>query len=250
MTRPFTTEQGKLLRDLFAAGCVLVGDEIQARFGLRSPIYIDMRENLYAHPELLWRVGGEFARKICELAREDAAGGQVAAQTVVGIPDTATPLALATALHAWQNHTRPEITFALLRKEGKRYPGREGSFWIGPRAAAASSASATPFGEAPRAAEAEEREFNLIDDVVASGLTKRAAIEKLRAEGIAVRRIVVLFDRQQGDGLREEGFRLHAIFQLKDVVDFYGAESLITPTDHYRIQKFLATHRFDRTLAK
>jgi orotate phosphoribosyltransferase len=90
------------------------------------------------------------------------------------------------------------------------------------------------------------REYNLIDDVVASGRTKRAAAEKLRAEGVPLTRIIVLFDRGQGDGLREEGYPLHAIFSLRAVVDYYAADGLITPTDHARISEFLATRRFDR----
>ena len=278
---PYTPDQRTLLRDLFAAGCVLVGDEVERRVGLRSPIYINMRENLYAHPELLWRIGGAFAGKIRELATGASSGRDSAArvskradgtptpgessspvpQTVIGIPDTATPLALATALHAWQHSptaAMPEITFALLRKEAKRYPGHEGSFWIGPHQAKPDPSRAS--NGAPTMPAASEsslvvnldgglssapREYNLIDDVVASGLTKRAAAAKLRAEGIPLTRIIVFFDRGQGDGLREEGFDLYAIFQLKDVVDFYHAEKLITAADHQRIQQFLATRRFD-----
>ncbi|MSO19071.1 MAG: hypothetical protein EXQ56_01185 [Acidobacteria bacterium] len=289
---PYTADQRTLLRDLFAAGCVLIGDEVERRVGLRSPIYINMRENLYAHPEVLWRIGGAFAGKIRERAKDSASAARVSKradgeltltpgdagspapqpipQIVIGIPDTATPLALATALHAWQNPAAPEITFALLRKEAKRYPGHEESFWIGPHQAKPDPSRATerhidgvqgaptrPAATIPGASESApvdapaggdscvEREYNLIDDVVASGLTKRAAAAKLRAEGVPLTRIIVFFDRGQGDGLREEGFDLHSIFQLKDVVDFYHAEALITAADHQRIQQFLSTRRFD-----
>lgn len=217
----FTEEQQFLLRDLFGAGAVLIGDVVRARFGLNSPVYFDLRESLYTQLDLLWRVGREFAGKISGLA-----DGNPAAQCVVGIPDTGTPLALATALYAWHNRVRPEITYALLRKEGKAYPGLPASHWIGRR-------------------DAGGCEYNLIDDVIASGQTKRAAIGKMRDEGIAVRRILVLFDRGQGDGLRNEGFELHGIFCVQDVMDFYRDQKLVSGEDHRKVAEFLRRRRFD-----
>ncbi|OFW25622.1 MAG: hypothetical protein A3H27_18035 [Acidobacteria bacterium RIFCSPLOWO2_02_FULL_59_13] len=217
----FTEEQKLLLRDLLRAGTVLIGDVVRDRFGLNSPIYFNLRENLYSQMDLLWRVGREFANKICHLTHSDAA-----AQCVVGIPDTATPLALATALYAWKNQVRPEITYALLRKEGKTYPGLPTTHWIGKK-------------------DTTDCEYNLIDDVVASGLTKRTAILKMREEGIPVRRIIVLFDREQGDGLRREGFEMHGIFRVRDVLDFYLAKKLVSPEDYQRINQFLSSRRFD-----
>jgi orotate phosphoribosyltransferase len=221
-SEPYSEEQKALLRELRKAGAILTGDVIRARFGLNSPIYIDLRENLYARPELLWQVGREFARKICELSRPNPVP-----QCVVGIPDTATPLALATAFYAWQERLDPPITYAMLRKEGKTYPGLPIRYWMGRRDTGC--------------------EYNLIDDVVASGLTKRTSAAKMQSEGIDLRRIIVLFDRQQGDGLRGEGFELHGIFRVPEVLDFYRSENLICPEDHEKIVRFLRTRRFDTT---
>jgi len=216
----YSEEQKTLLRQLLKTGAILFGGVIRARFGLHTPIYFDLREQLYAHPELLWNVGREFARTICELSRDNPVP-----QCVVGIPDTATPLALATALYAWQRRTHPEIFYAMLRKEGKTYPGLSTTHWIGRKDATC--------------------EYNLIDDVVASGLTKRSAAAKMKREGINVRRIIVLFDREQGDGLRSEGFELHGIFQVPAVLDFYLKENLICPEDYEKTIRFLRTRRFD-----
>ena len=224
--RIFTEQQHALLEELLRAGAVLIGDVVRLRFGLHSPIYFDLREALYSRPELLWKVGREFVEKICELTRENPVP-----QCVVGIPDTATPLALAAALYSWQNRTHPEISYALLRKEGKTYPGLPTSYWIGKKDAA-------------------HCEYNLIDDVLASGLTKRAAATRMRQEGVPVRRIVVLFDRQQGDGLRNEGFEVHGIFPVPDVLDFYLERKLISAADHERIRRFLLTRRFDAAAVK
>ena len=219
--RPFTDQQRELLVELLRARAVLIGDVVRERFGLHSPIYFDLREALYSRPELLWKVAREFVEKICELTRANPVP-----QCVVGIPDTATPLALAAALYAWQNQTRPEICYALLRKEGKTYPGLPTRYWIG-------------------AKEPDRCEYNLIDDVLASGLTKRAAAARMQKENVPVRRIIVLFDRQQGDGLGSEGFDVHGIFPVPEVLDYYLEQKLISAADHERIRRFLLTRRFD-----
>jgi len=218
----YTEEQRALLRELLDGGAILTGSVIRERFGLNSPIYVDLRENLYARPELFWKVAREFANAICELSRVNPVR-----QYVVGIPDTATPLALATAMYSWQQRTNPPITYAMLRKEAKTYPGLPPRYWIGSR---------DPEGE-----------YNLIDDVVASGLTKRTAAARMGREGIHLRRIIVLFDRQQGDGLLGDGFELHGIFKVPEVLDFYLSENRISPEDHHNILNFLRHSRFDST---
>ena len=220
MAPPYTEQQKALLRELLDAGTILIGDVVRARFGMKSPIYIDLREKLYAQPGLLMDVGREFAEKIRELTL-----GNPVPQCVVGIPDTATPLALATALYAWQQRTQPEIVFAMLRKEGKTYPGLPTRYWIGTKD--------------------PNWEYNLIDDVVASGLSKRTSAAKTNLEGIALRRIIVLFDRQQGDGLSRDGFELHGIFKVPEVMDFYLSEDRIRPEEHETIIRFLQSRRFD-----
>ena len=217
---PFTEHQQILLEELFRTGAVLIGNAVRTRFGLNSPIYFDLREPLHTHPDLLWKIGREFTLKICDLTRENPVP-----QCVVGVPDTATPLAVATSLYASQNHVRPEIACALLRKEAKTYPGLPMTNWIGPKDPG--------------------YEYNLIDDVVASGLTKRTAAAKMRQEGIPLRRIIVLFDRQQGDGLRQEGFELHAIFSALDVLAFYAERGLVSRSDYSKIKQFLSSRRFD-----
>ena len=110
---PFTEQQKILLKELLRAGAVLTGDAVRARFGLNSPIYFDLRENLYARPSLLWKVGGEFARKISELTRNSQTP-----QCVVGVPDTATPLALAAALYAWKSSFVPRSPMPCCEKRG------------------------------------------------------------------------------------------------------------------------------------
>jgi orotate phosphoribosyltransferase len=208
---------------LFHAGAVLVGDEVRARVGLNSPIYFNLREPLYENPALLWNVGREFALKVSELAASSSS-----LQCVVGVPDTATPLAVATALYASEARLSFKMSVGLLRKGERDYRVlrlRDQMKWVGPKSA--------------------DCEYNLIDDVVASGITKRAAACAMKRESVQPRRIIVLFDRQQGDGLREEGFDLHGVFTASDAVEFYRQQGFIRPSDFSQIKEFLAVRRFD-----
>ena len=227
MTPPALTDlQRSLLVDLKHAGIVMFGESIRAKYGLGPPIYLDLRENLYERSDLMWRIGGEFACKIRDLALLDRRP-----QGIIGVPDTATPLALAAALYAWQEKLAPPLQYVLLRQQGKVYGSAPPSYVIGRRAS-------------------PEFEYNLIDDVMASGLSKWKAIEKLRGHGIHIRRIVVFFDRQQGgtEMLEHEGYSVDAIFKLHEVVDFYLEERLISSDEHRAIVEFLQTHRFHKPL--
>ncbi|MBI4455910.1 MAG: hypothetical protein HY644_08430 [Acidobacteria bacterium] len=218
-------EQKSLLVELKHAGIVMFGQAIKAKYGLGPPIYLDLRENLYQRADLLWRIGGEFARKI----RESASSCEFA-QGVIGVPDTATPLALTTALYAWQEGIVPPLHYVHLRQDGKSYGSAGPSYVIGKKSA--------------------DLEYNLIDDVIASGLSKWRAIEKLRNDGITVRRIIVFFDRQQGgtEALAREGYRVDSIFKVRDVIDFYLDQALIDHVEHRSICDFLRTHYFERPL--
>ena len=223
----FTEEQTTLLLEMQRADIVMVRREtIQAQYGLGSPIYLDLRDKLYRRADLIWSIGGEFVRKIRELSPSSPSE-----QGVVGVPDTATPLAVASALYAWKEQTLPSIRYILLRKEEKTYPSGTSSYVIGGR-------------------DSGDCECNLIDDVVASGLSKWKALEKLRSEGIEVTRIIVFLDRQQGGAelLVAEGYEVHSIFKLLDVMDLYLQEGVIDRDQHQRVSDFIQTHQFEEPL--
>ena len=223
----FTEEQTTLLLEMQRADIVMVRREtIQAQYGLGSPIYLDLRDKLYRRADLIWSIGGEFVRKIRELSSSSPSE-----QGVVGVPDTATPLAVASALYAWKEQTLPSFRYILLRKEEKTYPSGTSSYVIGGR-------------------DSSDCECNLIDDVVASGLSKWKALEKLRSEGIEVTRIIVFLDRQQGGAelLAAEGYEVHSILKLLDVMDLYLQEGVINRDQHQRVSDFIQTHQFEEPL--
>ncbi len=75
--------------------------------------------------------------------------------------------------------------------------------------------------------------------------TTSPAAARLRQECLPLARVIVLVDREKGDGLRQEGFDLHSVFRITKVLDFYLAEKLISPAQHQTIVDFLAQRRFD-----
>jgi len=221
----FTSEHRSLLIEFKRAEIILFGETIQEKFGLNSPVYLDLREKLYDRVDLLWSTGGAFFRKIDSLADPDSS------QVVIGVPDTATPLALSTVLYSWKQRANTPMHYLLLRKEGKSYGSAPPSHVIGKK-------------------NCKDCEYNLIDDVVASGRSKWKAIQRLKKEGIAVQRIIAFFDRQQGGSelLEQEGYPVHSVFKLLDVVTFYLEEGLINEAQHREICAFVQSRRFDRTL--
>jgi len=224
----FTPKQKSLLIELKRAQIVMFGKDIRSKFGLNSPIYLDLRENLYERADLIWQIGGEFAEKIRSLTESPQLP-----QTVIGVPDTATPLALSTVLYSWRAETGPPMHYLLLRSKGKVYGSASPSYLIGKK----------HHGDC---------EYNLIDDVIASGLSKWKSLQKLEREGITIQRIIAFFDRQQGGAelLKKEGYPVHSVFKLLDVTAFYLQEGLITEAADRQIQEFLRTRRFQKPLWK
>ena len=223
-----TSKQKSLLVELKQAKIVMFGKEIRSKYGLNSPIYLDLRENLYKRADLIWQIGGEFAEKIRALTEKPQLP-----QTVIGVPDTATPLALSTVLYSSRKETGPPMHYLLLRSKGKVYGSASPSYLIGKK----------HHGDC---------EFNLIDDVIASGLSKWKSLQKLEREGITIQRIIAFFDRQQGGAelLAKEGYPVHSVFKLLDVTAFYLQEGLITEAADRQIQEFLRTRRFQKPLWK
>jgi len=222
-----TKEQITLLLEMQRAGIFIFNREtIQAKYGLGSPIYLDLRGNLYKRSDLIWRIGGEFTCKIKELSSSN-----LSEQGIVGVPDTATPLALASALYAWKEQICPSFRYILLRKEQKNYQPGNTSYIIGSQ-------------------DSEDYECNLIDDVIASGLSKWKALNRLRDEGIKVNRIIVFLDRQQGgtELLAAEGYKVQSIFKLSDVIGLYLQKRIIDQEQHQQVLDFIQTHQFKEPL--
>jgi uridine monophosphate synthetase len=167
---------------LLEAGCVRFG-EFTLKSGLRSPIYLDLRQ-LISAPGLLSQVASAYVARLHELKFDRLAA----------LPYAALPIGTAISLRGGWPMIYP-------RKEAKEYGTAatiEGAFAAGERAV-------------------------VIDDLATTGGSKFEAIDKLKAAGLAVEDVVVLIDRQSGaaEALAEAGYRLHAVFTLSELLDHW-----------------------------
>ena len=193
-----------ILDAFWRRGLILLGDRVRQEYGLRTPIFIDLRHGLYDDIDLLYALGEALHDKIFDLA-----GDSIRPQQVVGIPDTATPLALAAALAS--RGTNQPLAYGQLRKQRAAYPG--GHY-----------GSSAYMGTCNT-----DREITLVDDVIASGATKVWSTAYLREAGLEVARILVVVDREQGGdhGLREEGYPVHSLYRISDVISYYLERDMV-----------------------
>jgi uridine monophosphate synthetase len=167
---------------LLDAGCIKFG-EFTLKSGLKSPIYIDLRQ-IITYPKLLEQVGAAYLPILQELDFD----------RIAGLPYAAIPIATAVSLQGGYPMIYP-------RKEVKEYGTKaeiEGEYHAGETIA-------------------------VIDDLATTGGSKFEAIEKLTSVGLKVRDVVVLIDRQSGakEALEAEGFRLHAVLTIMQLLDYW-----------------------------
>ncbi len=169
---------------LLEAGCIKFG-EFTLKSGLKSPIYIDLRQ-IITYPALLRQIGEAYLPLIRDLEFDRLAG----------LPYAAIPIATAVALAGNYPMIYP-------RKEVKTYGTKaeiEGEFHAGETAL-------------------------IIDDLATTGGSKFEAIEKLTHAGLVVKEVVVLVDRQSGakESLEKAGIRLHAVLTISEMLTHWEA---------------------------
>lgn len=176
------TELSKLADHLLEAGCIKFG-EFTLKSGLKSPIYIDLRQ-IVSYPKLLEQVGAAYLPLLKELSFD----------RIAGLPYAAIPIATAISLQGNYPMIYP-------RKEAKTYGTKadiEGEYRAGETVV-------------------------IIDDLATTGGSKFEAIEKLTGAGLLVRDVVVLVDRQSGakESLEQAGYRLHAVLTISEMMEHW-----------------------------
>ena len=167
---------------LLDAGCIKFG-EFTLKSGLKSPIYIDLRQ-IITYPKLLEQIGQAYLPLLKELKFERLAG----------LPYAAIPIATAISLAGNYPMIYP-------RKEAKAYGTKaeiEGEYHPGETAV-------------------------IIDDLATTGGSKFEAIEKLTGAGLRVKDVVVLVDRQSGakESLEQAGYAMHAVLTISALLEYW-----------------------------
>lgn len=187
---------------LLAAGCIKFG-EFTLKSGLKSPIYIDLRQ-VISFPSLLAQIGQAYLPLLRPLRFDRLAG----------LPYAAIPIATAVSLAGNYPMIYP-------RKEVKAYGTKaeiEGEYHPGETAL-------------------------IIDDLATTGGSKFEAIEKLTAAGLVVRDVVVLIDRQSGarEALAQAGLNLHAVLTIREMLDDWEASGKVPAERIAATRAFLET---------
>jgi uridine monophosphate synthetase len=198
------TRLASLADNLLSAGCIKFG-EFTLKSGLKSPIYIDLRQ-IISHPKLLAEVAQAYLPLISNLQFS----------RIAGLPYAAIPIATAISLAGNYPMIYP-------RKEAKSYGTKaeiEGEYRAGETVV-------------------------VIDDLATTGGSKFEAIEKLTGVGLVVKDVVVLVDRQSGakESLEQAGYSMHAVLTMTQLLDYWektgkvGKDKIETAREFLEISK-------------
>lgn len=193
-------ELSKLADGLLEAGCIKFG-EFTLKSGLKSPIYIDLRQ-IITYPSLLRTVGDAYLPILKEIHFS----------RIAGLPYAAIPIATAISLAGSYPMIYP-------RKEAKTYGTKadiEGEYHAGETVV-------------------------VIDDLATTGGSKFEAIEKLTSVGLLIKDVVVLVDRQSGakESLEQAGYNLHAVLTITQLLDHWEANGKVAKEKIEETREFL-----------
>lgn len=179
--------------------------EFTLKSGIVAPFYIDLRL-LVSYPQVMKQVAKAYLGVLRKL-RYDRLGA---------VPYTALPIVAAVSL-------LNNIPWIYTRKEVKDHGTKkqiEGEYKKGERVV-------------------------LIDDVVTNGASKFEAIGPMASEGLIVKDIVILVDREQGgkEELERKGYRLHSITSISKIINILLGEGKIGKGEYQKVKKFLQSSK-------
>jgi uridine monophosphate synthetase len=149
--------------------------------GKKSPVYLDLRL-IVSFPKLLARVSDLMGNFL----------KSIDCDLLCGVPYTALPIATAMSLQTG-------VPMVFRRKEAKDYGRKriiEGAY-------------------------SEGQTCVIIEDLVTTGSSVLETAKVLEEEGLVVKDVIVLVDRQEGgeEALNSQGYQLHSILKLKEIIN-------------------------------
>ena len=214
----------KFLRELYRIGAVKVDAQNGFRLALHdkdpsaplSPFYINLRMPENKDGPLQPQHVESIATELMSLA----ARRHIDYDAIAGIPRAGTPF--ARRMVAISGKTEPK-EYVSLRKTS------------------ATSRAMRAKERTPGHADRGIRRVLIVDDLITKADTKLTAIKAIQDAGYLVAGIVVYLDREQGgvQELRKMQIPAYAVVRLTEMLDFYGAENLISAKDLRAINTYL-----------
>ncbi|PLX28907.1 hypothetical protein C0581_00580 [Candidatus Parcubacteria bacterium] len=175
--------------------------EFKLKTGSLSPIYIDLRVTV-SYPDVLKSIAQIMWQKISHLNFD----------IIAGVPYTALPIATAMSLE----HNKPMV---MRRKEVKDYGTRkaiEGAFTPG-------------------------QTCLVVEDLITSGSSVFETIDPLKHEGLNVKDVVVLLDREQGgrENISNRGCTAHPIFTMSELLEVLQKHNRISQEMYTEVKNYI-----------
>lgn len=187
----------------------------------RSPIYFNLRTQDNPKPGPLTPEALDLIGRVFYMLYQGGRLVKPLFHHVAGVPNAGDPLADAFARVCGEDQ---DERISVLRLEKEDTGG-------GRRRVAGVCAGAFRAGEIVLA----------LDDLVTAADSKLELVDALAAQRLVVRDIMVLIDREQGgrEELERRGVRLHAVFPMRTLLNFYVRERLMTMEMHDEIIGYL-----------
>ena len=201
-----------LARQIYELGGIEFGSFTLGRSTIDSPVYVNPKR-LIAVPAAL-RTAADLVRQTAELALARRHHRAEPFELVAGVPmgglHLATAYSLATDVPLVYLSPQPSSGGLLL--EGRFLPGQH---------------------------------VLLVDDLITTGGSVIETAAAMRAQGLVVRDVIVLIDRDQGAGrrLQQHGLHLLPILSLRTMLNYYMGEQLLREADYRRSLDYIAQNQ-------